>query len=54
MSFAENLYRLTLENKSVEVTKRYLAIDNRENAEAVRPLSPMDKKFRQTGAKIQR
>lgn len=43
-----------LDHKSVEVTKRYLAIDNRENAEAVRPLSPMDKKFRQTGAKVQR
>ena len=43
-----------LDHKSVEVTKRYLAIDDRENAEAVRTFSPMDIKFRQTGVTVKR
>ena len=43
-----------LDHKSIEVTKRYLAIDDRENAEVVRAFSPMDKKFRQTKIRVQR
>ena len=31
-----------LDHKSVEVTKRYLAIDDAEDAEAIRAMSPMD------------
>ena len=43
-----------LDHKSVEVTKRYLAIDDRENAEVARIHSPMDRKFGQTGVRVNR
>ena len=43
-----------LDHKDIYVTKRYIAIDDRENAEALRSCSPMDKKFRQTGVNVQR
>ena len=43
-----------LDHKDIYVTKRYIAVDDREDAEAVRTYSPMDRKYRQTGAKIQR
>lgn len=43
-----------LDHKSVEVTKRYLAIDDRENAEVARIHSPMDRRFGQTGVKVKR
>lgn len=41
-----------LDHKDIEVTKRYLAIDKLEDAEAARSHSPMDMRNRQTGAKI--
>lgn len=62
MGFSDNLQKLmddanvntvTL-GKGVEVTKRYLAIDDRESAEALRVYSPMDKKYGQTGVKVNR
>lgn len=43
-----------LDHKGVEVTKRYLAIDDRESAEALRVYSPMDKRYGQTGVKVNR
>ena len=43
-----------LDHKDIYVTKRYIAIDDREDVEAVRFHSPMDRKFRQTGIKVQR
>ena len=43
-----------LDHKDIYVTKRYIAIDDRENAEAVRSYSPMDRKYRQTGVKVSR
>lgn len=43
-----------LDHKSIEVTKRYLAIDNRESAEECRSLSPMDRVTKQTRIKVQR
>ena len=41
-----------LDHKDIEVTKRYLAIDDQEAAETARSHSPMDKRLRQTGVKI--
>lgn len=41
-----------LDHKDIEVTKRYLAIDEMEDAEAMRIVSPMDLKARQTGAVV--
>ena len=43
-----------LDHKDIEVTKRYLSIDDLENADAVRSYSPMDKRLKQTGVKIHR
>ena len=43
-----------LDHKDIYVTKRYIAIDDREDAEAIRKLSPMDKMTRQTNVKVQR
>ena len=43
-----------LDHKDIYVTKRYIAIDDRENAEAVRSYSPMDRKYNQTGIKVNR
>ena len=43
-----------LDHKDIYVTKRYIALDNREDAETVRMYSPMDRKFRQTGVKVKR
>lgn len=43
-----------LDHKSVEVTKRYLALDIQEDLEETRAVSPMDKAFRQTGIKVNR
>ena len=43
-----------LDHKDIYVTKRYIAIDDRENAETVRSHSPMDRKFGQTGIRVQR
>ena len=43
-----------LEHKDIEVTKRYLAIEDRENADAVRLHSPMDRMTRQTGVRVNR
>lgn len=43
-----------LDHKDIYVTKRYIAIDDRENAESVRSYSPMDRKMRQTGVKVVR
>lgn len=61
--FALELYNSThdiymvsraLDHKDVAVTKRYLAIDDRDNADAVRSYSPMDRRLRQTGVKVSR
>ena len=43
-----------LNHKDIEVTKRYLNIDELQNAENVRLHSPMDKKLHQTGVKVRR
>ena len=43
-----------LDHKSVEVTKRYLALDVMDDLEETRAVSPMDKAFRQTGIKVNR
>ena len=43
-----------LDHKSVEVTKRYLALDIMNDLEEIRSVSPMDKGFRQTGIRVQR
>lgn len=43
-----------LDHKSVEVTKRYLALDLQEDLDEIRSVSPMDKAFRQTGIKVNR
>ena len=43
-----------LDHKDIYVTKRYIAIDDRENAETVRTYSPMDRRFRQTNVKVKR
>lgn len=43
-----------LDHKSVEVTKRYLALDLQEDLDEIRSVSPMDKAFRQTGVKVNR
>ena len=43
-----------LDHKDIYVTRRYIAIDDREDAEAIRSYSPMDKKFGQTGVKVNR
>ena len=43
-----------LDHKSVEVTKRYLAIDQIEDMEEARSVSPMDRRIGQTGIKVNR
>lgn len=43
-----------LDHKDVHVTKRYIAIDDREAAEAVRIYSPMDRRANQTGVTVAR
>ena len=43
-----------LDHKDIYVTKRYIAIDDRENAESVRSYSPMDRRLKQTGVKVVR
>jgi integrase len=43
-----------LDHKDIYVTKRYIAIDDREDAESMRSHSPMDLRLHQTGAIIQR
>ena len=43
-----------LDHSNIEVTKRYIAIDDRENAESVRSYSPMDRRMKQTGVKVVR
>jgi len=43
-----------LNHKDIEVTKRYLNIDDLQNAEDVRLHSPMDRKLHQTGTKVVR
>ena len=43
-----------LDHKSVEVTKRYLALDIQNDLEEIRSVSPMDKRFRQTGIRVAR
>lgn len=43
-----------LDHKDIEVTKRYLAIEDRENADAVRIYSPMDRRTKQTGVRVKR
>ena len=43
-----------LDHKSVEVTKRYLAIDQIEDLEHARAVSPMDIRINQTGIKVSR
>lgn len=43
-----------LDHKDIYVTKRYIAVDDRENAEAVRSHSPMDRRSNQTGIKVNR
>lgn len=43
-----------LNHKDIEVTKRYIAIDDLQNAENVRHHSPMDKKLKQTGVNVRR
>ena len=43
-----------LDHKDIYVTKRYIAIDDRENAEVIRTYSPMDRRFHQTGVKVTR
>lgn len=43
-----------LDHKDIYVTRRYIALDDREDAEAVRSYSPMDRTLRETGVKVQR
>jgi len=43
-----------LDHKDIEVTKRYLAIDDRANAEAIRYHSPVDYHTKQTRIQVQR
>lgn len=43
-----------LDHKSIEVTKRYLAIDLMEDMEQARAVSPMDSRIAQTGIKVKR
>jgi integrase len=43
-----------LDHKDIYVTKRYIAIDDRESAESIRTYSPMDRRTRQTGVKVKR
>lgn len=43
-----------LDHKSVEVTKRYLAIDQMQDMEEARAVSPMDRREHQTGIKVKR
>ena len=43
-----------LDHKDIYVTKRYIAVDDKLDAETMRTHSPMDKRFRQTGARINR
>lgn len=43
-----------LDHKDIEVTKRYLAIDKIEDAEAMKYISPMDQRKGQTGITVRR
>jgi len=43
-----------LDHKDIYVTKRYIAIDDRESAESIRTYSPMDRRTHQTGVKVKR
>ena len=43
-----------LDHKDIGVTKRYIALDDLEDMEAVRAYSPMDRRSHQTGAKVKR
>ena len=61
--YALELYRSThdvylvsraLDHKSIDVTKRYLRIDELKDQEVARTYSPMDRKFNQTGIKVKR
>ena len=61
--FGKTLYESTrdiflvskaLDHKDIYVTKRYIAVDEKENAESVRKHSPMDRIFNQTNVKVKR
>lgn len=61
--FGKSLYEAThdifmvsraLDHKDIYVTKRYIAIDDRESAESIRTYSPMDRRTHQTGVKVKR
>jgi len=61
--FAKELYKSTrdiytvsraLQHKGIEVTKRYIDVDDYETAEITRSFSPMDRRLRQTGVKVKR
>ena len=61
--YALELYKATrdvffvsraLDHKSVEVTKRYLALDVADDLEEARAVSPMDRALHQTGIKVNR
>ena len=43
-----------LDHKDIEVTKRYIAVEDTENAELTRSYSPMDRRYQQTGVKVTR
>ena len=43
-----------LDHKGIEVTKRYIALEDMENAEIARTYSPMDRRYQQTGVKVTR
>ena len=43
-----------LDHKDIEVTKRYIALEEIETAEITRTYSPMDRRYQQTGATITR
>lgn len=43
-----------LDHKDIGITKRYLRVDEKQDMEMARLHSPMDKKFDQTGVKVQR
>ena len=43
-----------LDHKGIEVTKRYLAIADKDDIDAIRRHSPMDRKYGQTGIKVRR
>lgn len=61
--YALELYKATkdiymvsraLDHKSIEITKRYLRIDELADQEVARSFSPMDRKFGQTGVTVKR